>query len=991
MANKDLGSASVGVEIDLKALDGQTKQAANMIGNVGKQAEKQTGRTGGKGGLLGQILGGTDKAGFNLSMLSNFSGTLGRVGTAASGTSRVLAGVGAAAAGGAAAFTGIGLAITAVVAVIGGAILAFKGLQAATQFAFSTLVSAGNLQQTETTFEVLRKNMGVSTKVTEQFGDALEKLNYVGAEQTQIMSGLLQSNVGLNDTTLQAVQSMRDLSVAAGVSSTEGINTMNQAITTLNPQLLQNYGITQTATQVFDNYGSTIGQTASTMTDAEKRQAILSAVIAQGARSAGAADAAQGNLNRTVTQLKANFETLKAGLGQVFLPLASGILSVINKEIFGMSKFVDENRGKFESMGQALASKVVPMVQTFIQWIKNIPWVGIIDGIYRVVTGFGLLGKIVMIPAKLIWAAFRIVGQVLATVFVAVERVGAGFATLGKIAAAAWSALTGQSSIGDFVSNVNSALSSYGKETMNVIGATADSWGDLFGDLGSDAVGTIDGIIDAVGKLGKGFDIGKWFNELPSGMKEAGDEALKEAAKTGGGMTAEGRKALKKMQDELAKENADFARSQAKALKDYQEQLAELVANHRDQISDIRKNIAKEQKAYEKSYQERTKAYQDELAKINRDDDDRKKDVQTQIAEELAKGRFADQAKLASLRSRLAYEDAEHKKAVEAANESYQEDTENAKISYDERMTELKTQLAAELAIQAKHGADFAKYRDYQIKDDITKLKQQYAERKAEDTRAHQERLANIVKQGTEDAAQANANGRQQGISAMNGLSAGMSSKIGEINNLGDKIGKGVGDKTGQGVSSKKQKVGGDLNGMLAGAAAGAAIGSIFGPVGALVGGVIGAKIGSSGKAIGQALKDMFNNAVNFLKSGWDFGKKLLSTVGKAIGDALGSVGGAFKKAWTGIGLPAFATGGIVGGRHGTDNNLAQVSRGEMILNRDQQQRMFNMLDGRPGSSPTGGAGGIIIENLSIALPNVRNATQFERELKQYIGNLRTA
>lgn len=988
MADKQLGSASVGMEIDLSELQAQLNKASRMIGDVENKANKSSPKKG--GGLFGSILSGSDEALSALGSVGRGGGGISGVTSALGGLRGAFAGVAAAGAGGAAAMTGVGLAIGAVLLVVAGAVLAFKGLQAAVQGAFAALQSAGNLQATETTFQVLAQNMGVGADVIDQYREALEKMNYVGAEQTQIMSGLLRSNVGLNDTTLQAVGAMRDLSVAAGVASTEGINTMNQAITTLNPQLLQNYGLTETATQVFDNYGATIGKTSTEMTNAEKRQAILNAVVAKGAQTAGAADAAQGDLNRTVTQLRANFETLKAGIGQVFLPLASGIVSMINSEIFGLSKSVDENRGKFESMGQTIASKVLPMVQGLITWIKNIPWVGIISGIARVLAGFGLFAKTVSLVGQVVSAVFRVAGLTIASVGVVIERTIALFATLGQVAGAAWDALTGKSSLNDFVSNVNSAFSSFGQETSNMLSGLYGEWDDTFSDITSGVIETIDGMVNDANTLVNGFNIKEYWEGLPNSVANGFGGAQKEAANGAEGMSAAGLKALKQMQDDMAKENADFARRQADALRDYQESLAEAVAQHRDNISRIRKDISKEQKAYEKAYGERTREYQDELNKLNKADESRKKDIQTQIAEELAKGRFADQARLASLRSRLSYEDSAHKEAVQQAEESYQADIDNSKASYEERMATLQESLDAELEIQKRHQTDFNTYRDYQAKDDITKLKEQYARRKAEDERAHAERLADIVRQGAESAASANQQGLNEGAAMMNGLSGGIRGSIPKIKDSANAAGKEAGQSTADGVDSKKTTVKDKVIGILKNAAAGAAVGSIFGPVGTLVGAVIGGGIGASGGSVGSALRDMLESAKHHLGNLWSWGRDIVAKMGKGIADAFGKAGGAFKSAWNSVGLPAFANGGIVGGRHGIDNNIAQVSRGEMILNRDQQQRMFNMLDGRvePGSGSNGG--GIMINELNLSLPSVRNASDFERELKLKFATMRT-
>lgn len=984
MANNSTASAKVGVQVDLKELEGQLRTASNMIGKVTDDANRQGGS---KGGLFGRLLGDTGAVG----SLSKMGGVFGTIGRGASNAAESVGSLGAAFKGGGGAAVGAGAAIVGVVATIAAAIVVVKGLQLAFQGAMATIESAGKAQASSRSFENLAKNLQISTGQVQQFRAELQKLDYEGVEQTDIMNNLTQAlgANGLSKEALNATKAMRDLSVAAGVSSKQGIGIMANAVSTLDTTTLRSFGVLQTAQQLYETYAATIGKSATNLSVAEKQHAILNGVIAAGAANMGLADKAGNDYNRLLVKVKSNFEALKATVGQVFLPLASGILGIINTEISNMSSFVGENENKFQSVGQAIAGVVVPAFQALINWIKAVPWVGIIDGIYRTVVGLSLIAKIASLPFKILWSAARIAGLMLATVGVAIERTGALFAMLGKIAAAAWSALTGQSSVVDFVNNANSAIGDFASSTGNVLKGLYGEWNQTFEDLSGDLIGTIDGIVQDVGKLGKGFKIDEWFAGLPKGVADAGKEALGEFKDTTGGMSAEAMKAAKKMAEELAKENADFARNQANALRDYKEQLAELVAQHRDQIRDINNNIKKEQDQYEKSYAERTRSYQDELSKLNKEDDDRKKDVNTQIAEELAKGRFADKTRLASLRARLQYEDAEHKKAVEEANSNYETDVENSKASHEERLAELQTQLDKELGIQKRHQEDFNTYRDYQIKDDITKLKEQYARRVEEDTRAHQERLASIIQQGAEQAGAANTAGYGVGEASGMGYAAGLGSQQGAIDDLSKKIGKSSGDKVGQGVSEKKDFVGGSLTGMLAGAAAGLAIGSIFGPVGALVGAVIGGAIGNSSGSIGKALKGMFDGAVNILGNLWDWGKKIVAKIGEGLANAFGSVSGVFKKAWTSVGLPGFATGGIVGGTPGKDTNVVAVTRGEMILNKNQQQRMFSLLNGRSEASSGSSSSGIIIQNMNVSLPSVRNANDFEREMKLKFATMR--
>lgn len=47
--------------------------------------------------------------------------------------------------------------------------------------------------------------------------------------------------------------------------------------------------------------------------------------------------------------------------------------------------------------------------------------------------------------------------------------------------------------------------------------------------------------------------------------------------------------------------------------------------------------------------------------------------------------------------------------------------------------------------------------------------------------------------------------------------------------------------------------------------------------------------------------------------------------------------------------LPRMSTGGVFSGNAHGDMNLARVNGGEMILNKSQQARLFNILDGKAG------------------------------------------
>lgn len=993
-----LGSAAIGFALDLRGLQKDANKANGILSNMQKNAEK--GGKGGGGGFLSNITAGADKAGFSLSLLSNFSGPVGRIGTAISGVSKAFSslassagGAGATVAGGSAIAGVAAVALIALAAVIGTVIVAYQGLKLAASEAEKSLAAAGDQQALDTSFGVLSKNLGLSEARINGFRGELEKLDYTTAEQTQIMQKLtnaLGSN-GLSNEALQATKAMRDLSVVAGVSSKEGIDTMTNAVGSLNTEVLKQFGIIGTSTQHFERYGALIGKTADEMSNTEKQHAILNAVIEQGSRSMGAADAARNDFNRLLVRTKDNANQLRAAVGQMFLPLASGILSMINGEVLGLSKSADSNREKFQALGQKIASYVIPILQQFIGWLKTIPWDRVINGFLIAFQYARIFASNMILTAKVFYGAGQIIAGVMGIVGAAIYSVIKPIQVIAVAAAAMWDALRGKTSFGDAFKRIGDSAKAASQGMKNTWASAFKGIGSGFVTIGKAYVDFTKTTVNAINTI-RNTDFKKIWEGLPKGLQEGTKEALGEFADTAEGMGEEGLKAARKLAEQLAKENADFARSQEKALRDYQESLAELVAQHRDQIASIKKDIDKETKNYEKATNERTANYEKQLADLAKADKDRKNDINTQLAEELAKGRFADKAKIASLRSRLAYEDSENKKAVAEVEANYQKETDAAKNSYDERIAELQASLDKELEIQGKHSEDFATYRDYQIKDDITKLKEKYALQKAEDERAHQERLADMIRQGKEQADQARANGNAEGLAGMEGLGAGLGAGAPPVLDLANEIGKNTGEETGKGIISKGPSVKDRFVNVMKETAAGAAVGTLFGPVGTAVGATVGAMIGASGGTVGGALRNMWNNAIAIMGNLREYGSAIMRKLGESIRDVLpGPVKGPFRSAWNGAGLPAFAQGGIVGGPAGNDNVLARVSAGEMVLNKAQQQRMFSYLDGKANFRRSGaGSGNITIDTLQVTLPGVQNASDFTRELKLKFATMRT-
>jgi hypothetical protein len=260
------------------------------------------------------------------------------------------------------------------------------------------------------------------------------------------------------------------------------------------------------------------------------------------------------------------------------------------------------------------------------------------------------------------------------------------------------------------------------------------------------------------------------FRKIAEGAYEAADGQT-DLANT---VANETTKAMQQMQRDIDEANKQFARSQEQRLKDFKEALEDMVIAHRDKTKSIEADIAEETAAYQKASIEREAALNKDLVKLGEQHGKKVSDITKKISDERERGVIVDgvlyananQEKIAELESELDEEQAAYRKSVQERKTQYAEDIANDKAKHDAKLAQLNTTLAEEKAILIRHAADVAAVGNKQKEDDITRLKRKYAEEKALSEVQHQESLARIRQQGTE-----------QGSAYINGFGNGVKSQ----------------------------------------------------------------------------------------------------------------------------------------------------------------------------------------------------------------------
>ena len=153
-------------------------------------------------------------------------------------------------------------------------------------FANKSFKAAAEVQE----LDVALQGLGQSTRYGyTQLALAVQQMTSVGIATTAAQRAVIklaQSNVDL--TKAQELANIaQDLSVGSSTSSADALNSLIFAITSTRTQTLRQVGIMAGATEAFAIYGRTIGKSASDLSMAERRQAVLNFIMKEGERVNG--------------------------------------------------------------------------------------------------------------------------------------------------------------------------------------------------------------------------------------------------------------------------------------------------------------------------------------------------------------------------------------------------------------------------------------------------------------------------------------------------------------------------------------------------------------------------------------------------------------------------------------------------------------------------------------------------------------------------------
>jgi uncharacterized membrane protein len=703
---------------------------------------------------------------------------------------------------------------------------------------FDIAQSASEVEGLAVAMHVVANNAGLTADQVDKVRDSVVDQNITTEAANRLMTDLIRNQLDYTQAT-ELATAAQNIAVASGVSSSETLERISEAIASGNTWNLRQLGLVEHLDNVYETYGETLGKTSDEMTEMDRKQSIVNYVLQEGIKYSGSYDKAMENAAKKMRSTEDRTKQIAYLLGRVFGPALNDVTNKVYKFVDGIIDWANAHKEQLTE-----ASKQI------LLWVKKVQLAvgAVLNALKSVLIGIG----VVVTAFTTLKVATALYGMVVAGTLI--PTIVAAILKFQALAAAAWTAAAG----------VIAAMGPAGWI------AAAAALGGLIAAITTDFMG----MTTSMKKAWSGFqDMFKL--DIEDISLDQWKDDLKELNVDIDKLTPKQRDALKKMLKDIEKENRDYQQAVEKRARDFEESFEDLVISHRDKIQELTDDLADESVDYneklqdlledyneamydiEKRHEEKTKsvmedmeeerkkaeeeikkitkAYNEEVSLIKKEGEDRVGNLQAQLDKEKALGDNANKEKIEALEQMIAYEQSglatalDEKKAnydeeVATVNESlneklekikkelaeedaayadsyakrkkqYEDDVTDAKASYEEKREALQKELDTELAIRERYAEDFARIGDKIAEDDITRLVRKYNEEKAEMEREHQEKLTeienNAFEQGlalTENLAAGIDAGHPQVQSRLNQMTSDLNRAIGKIDELNTKI-----------------------------------------------------------------------------------------------------------------------------------------------------------------------------------------------------------
>ncbi|NLT24654.1 MAG: hypothetical protein GXX82_16550 [Syntrophorhabdus sp.] len=193
---------------------------------------------------------------------------------------------------------------------------------------------------------VMGRNVQLSKAEVAAYVGQVKAMGITTEASQQSIIRMVQAQLDLSKAG-QLARVAQDAAVIGNVNSSQALEQMIHAIVTLQPEVLRTIGITVNFEQEYKKAADTVGKSADQLTQAEKQQIAMNAVLEQGTKIQGAYEAAMGTAGKQLKSMERYTEELRLKLGEI----GSGAFTTVIFEVVDGLKEWDKSLSALKESG----------------------------------------------------------------------------------------------------------------------------------------------------------------------------------------------------------------------------------------------------------------------------------------------------------------------------------------------------------------------------------------------------------------------------------------------------------------------------------------------------------------------------------------------------------------------------------------------------------------------------------------------------------------
>ena len=149
------------------------------------------------------------------------------------------------------------------------------------------ITTAAKTETFDVAMQAVARASGYPIPVLQQQRKEIMALGIAEQEATQTLTRFMQAQLDTADAA-KIARVAQDAGTIAGINSSEATDRMTEAIAKQRPELLSAFGMTRNLNDIYNDFAQTAGKTASSLSEVEKKQAMLNYIFKEGEKIAGA-------------------------------------------------------------------------------------------------------------------------------------------------------------------------------------------------------------------------------------------------------------------------------------------------------------------------------------------------------------------------------------------------------------------------------------------------------------------------------------------------------------------------------------------------------------------------------------------------------------------------------------------------------------------------------------------------------------------------------